>query len=182
MTVSLSRRRERREAGRVTRRAGAQRRTAQPLTRLDCGGYPGFFLWSGLISNNEGEACTWYVGTCLLLVRTCGVWSKESATTCGVWSKGTCGVWSCKTHQNHRILWKSRLRRSRQWPSSAPALSGSMSRLCVPLAERDARPEVAPHRASSSPICDGTATGGDRAVSNHVSHQQHIHKFLEVPP
>ena len=29
MTVSLSRRRERREAGRVTRRAGAQRRTAQ---------------------------------------------------------------------------------------------------------------------------------------------------------
>ena len=30
MTVSLSRRRERREAGRVTRRAGAQRRTALP--------------------------------------------------------------------------------------------------------------------------------------------------------
>ena len=48
MTVSLSRRRERfeyvREAGRITRRAGAQRRTALPLTRLYCGGYPGFFV------------------------------------------------------------------------------------------------------------------------------------------
>ena len=43
MTVSLSRRRERREAGRVTRRAGAQRRTALPGARLDCGGYPVFF-------------------------------------------------------------------------------------------------------------------------------------------
>ena len=30
-------------ARRVTRRAGAQRRTAQPLTRPDCGGYPSFF-------------------------------------------------------------------------------------------------------------------------------------------
>ena len=29
------------DAGGVTRRAGAQRRTAQPLTRLVCGGYPG---------------------------------------------------------------------------------------------------------------------------------------------
>ena len=89
----------------------------------------GFLPWSGLISNSEGEALYLYVGTCLLLVRTCGVWSKESATTCGVWSKEsattcgvwskesattcgvwsnwTCGVWSCKTHQNHRFLWKT---------------------------------------------------------------------------
>ena len=35
--------REPQQAWGVTRRAGAKRRTAQPLTRLDCGGYPGFF-------------------------------------------------------------------------------------------------------------------------------------------
>ena len=43
-------------------RAGAQRRTAQPLTRLACGGIFFAFLGSGLISSSEGEACTWYVG------------------------------------------------------------------------------------------------------------------------
>ena len=90
------------------------------------------FSWFGLIFNREGEACTWYVGTCLLLVRTCGVWSKESATTCGVWSKWTCGVWSCKTHQNHRICGKTPVEalsgqrthgdggEGRLWPSSNP--------------------------------------------------------------
>ena len=47
------------------------------------------FSGSVVTSNREGEACTWYVGTCLLLVR------SE-------------GVWSCKTPPNHRILWKTK--------------------------------------------------------------------------
>ena len=34
------------------------RRTAQPLTRLDCGGYPGFFPGLWVTFNSEGAACT----------------------------------------------------------------------------------------------------------------------------
>ena len=36
-------------AGGVTRRAAAERRTAEPLTRPVCGGYSRFFFCSGLI-------------------------------------------------------------------------------------------------------------------------------------
>ena len=82
--------------------------SGQPLTRPDCGGYPSFFV-DRADFQQAGRSLYLYVGTCLLLVRTCGVWSKESAPTCGVWSKRTCGVWSCKTPRNHRILWKSHI-------------------------------------------------------------------------
>ena len=41
----------------------------------------GLFPGPRVISNSEGEACTWYVGTCLLLVRTCGVWSCKTPLT-----------------------------------------------------------------------------------------------------
>ena len=88
--------------GWVTRRAGALLRTAQPLTRPACCGYLGFF-WSWVTSNRAGEACTWYVVTCLLLVR------------------GE-GVWSCKTPQNHRISWKTKAV-SRGPPRKPPRLA-----------------------------------------------------------
>ena len=75
------------------------------------------------------------------------------------------GVWSCKTHQNHRFLWKTQARRSRsvaRHPVSA--LRGPRSRLCAPSSEKGlTRLAFAPYGASSSPDMETLRTGGWRA-------------------
>ena len=62
---------------------------------------------------NRPPACTYLLvrTTCLLLVRSRGVWSKIFHIRVGVFGRrfphSSRGVWSCKTTQNHRILWKT---------------------------------------------------------------------------
>ena len=122
----------------AARRAGAPAEEPQSgVTRLDCGGYPGFFVvWADF--QQVRRSLYLYIGTCLLLVRRHGVWSK-----------GRHGVWSCKTPLNHRFLWKTSARRSR--PAAvigAGAERPQEPRTLGDVGGRGSPAAVAPYRAS----------------------------------
>ena len=144
---------------RVTRRAEAQRRTAQPLTRLDCGGYPGFLTWSGLVFQ-QGRRSLYLVRSYLITTCTwCMVFGRKNNPFVSAWclveEQPLLSAWCLVVQNCPRItgyLWKSK------------AVSRGPPRKPPPGAERHQEPPLcAVHSREGYQAKQSRPTGQPRA-------------------